>query len=182
MNNKPCGVGGKSFLVKQFMSAHTGWKQVKLKKTLVASHLPRENLYVLGDYSDNTEMFAGTDRLSMAVQPEAMEFLSEIPTGTKVLFEGARLFNPSFFYDCMDEDIGFEILFLTASPKVLKERHKVRGDNQTAKFLRTQETKSRNVIRAPNRNLWRYVRYMKNETEQDSENIILRFREFIGGN
>src|SRR5689334_14444069 len=96
------GVGGmpasgKTTLFRAFMEGGF-WVQVKQKLVVYSEDALRRTV-VLGDYSDGT--FGGTDKLSMAVQPQAVELLRDwasdpLREGYSVLFEGDRLFNASF--------------------------------------------------------------------------------------
>ena len=101
--------------------------------------------YVLGIYDEGT--FAGTDRLSMAVQTDATTFLrqqSRVDASPVVLFEGDRLFNHSFLTTC--EDLGETAWFnLTCPETVLTSRHARRQDTQTALWLKGRRTKILNV-------------------------------------
>lgn len=109
------------------------------KKGLVVFHRwDDRKLIVLGDY--RRKGFGGTDRLSMAVQPEAVQFLEGLEPGWTVLFEGDRLFNLSFLEECK----GFcEVIpwVLTASDGVKHQRHLDREDTQDDKWLRGRATK-----------------------------------------
>ena len=61
-------------------------------------------LYVLGIYRAG-ELFAGTDRLSMAVQPFAIKFLKVIPATATVVFEGDRLTREGFLMAVPYDDL-----------------------------------------------------------------------------
>ena len=42
----------------------------------------KNNIYILGKYEEG-EVFAGTDRMSMAVQPEAIKFLATLSANSR---------------------------------------------------------------------------------------------------
>jgi molybdopterin-guanine dinucleotide biosynthesis protein len=80
---------GKTTLMKRLVEhfkVQPHYTEVKL-----VPYLQNGNIYVLGKYEDD-QVFAGTDRMSMAVQPEAIKFLATLPADSVVLYEGDRLF------------------------------------------------------------------------------------------
>jgi uridine kinase len=107
-------------------------------------YLRKDNIYVLGKYEEG-ETFAGTDRMSMAVQPEAVKFLSSLPSDSVVLYEGDRLFNNSFLEHCND-NYSLEIIYLKTDKTVRQERYKERGSNQNETWLQGRETKVANIL------------------------------------
>ena len=169
---------GKTTIMREFLSCYGPWEPVRLGKTLDAHYSAEADFYVLGDYSDEAETFAGTDRLSMNVQPDAVAFLASLKPTTKVLYEGARLFTGSFFDACQAAGLGYEILEIVADAKTLTTRHRQRGDKQSKKFLQTQESKVRNVVRSPRH--WRHTISMPNNTGKDQAEILSHLRQFIG--
>ena len=84
---------GKTTLMWRIIDSVTDWQKIEPKKTLSAIRSESLDLTILGKYDRGLE-FAGTDRLSMSVQPAATEFIKEA-TGN-ILFEGDRLFNRKF--------------------------------------------------------------------------------------
>lgn len=116
------------------------------------------DIYVLGTYAEG-EKFGGTDRLSMAVQPYAEQFVSALNTGASVFFEGDRLGNIKFLNACR-RYARVRVFVLEASEETKARRHKERGDTQTEKFLKGRKTKIANIlkefpraVRLPNENL-----------------------------
>lgn len=107
-------------------------------------YLRKDNIYVLGKYEDG-ETFAGTDRMSMAVQPEAIKFLASLPADSIVLYEGDRLFNTSFLEHC-NETYDLSIVYLKTDKSVRQERYKERGSNQNETWLQGRETKVANIL------------------------------------
>lgn len=95
---------------------------------------------MLGVFDGST--FEGTDRLSMTVIGDAIEYVKRLgqEPGRKVVFvEGDRLFNFRFL-----QETRASLILLDAAPEVLAQRHKERGDNQTETFLRSRRTKVEN--------------------------------------
>lgn len=143
---------GKTTLFRELMSATGGplrwWRQ---KRGLVVYHEhSKSKAIILGDYSSDGT-FAGTDKLSMAVQKEAIAFVKMLSAGDAcpaILFEGDRLYNNSFL-GALEETIpgGLTVVELFAGEDVLKARHAARGDTQTEKWLAGRATKLANVRR-----------------------------------
>ena len=134
---------GKTTLFRKFMESHT-WEKVEPKKMLPAMYCKDLDLYVLGKYEEG-ETFAGTDRLSMAVQPIAQEFVTECTSN--ILFEGDRIFNQSFLEFAMNlPQVDLQVVFLKAPKPVLEQRYKDRGSDQSETFLKGRETKYSNLL------------------------------------
>lgn len=95
---------------------------------------------MLGVFDGST--FEGTDRLSMTVIGDAIDYiksLEQLPTRSVVFVEGDRLFNFRFL-----QETRASLILLDAAPEVLAQRHKERGDNQTETFLQSRRTKVEN--------------------------------------
>ena len=115
------------------------YEQVKL-----VPYLQKDNVYILGKY-EKGEVFAGTDRMSMAVQPEAVKFLEGLPSNSIVLYEGDRLFNSSFLEILLD-NYDLSIVYLKTDRNIREERYKERGSNQNEKWLAGRESKVSNIL------------------------------------
>ena len=125
------------------------------------------DLYVLGKYEEG-ELFAGTDRLSMAVQPIAQEFVQNCKSN--ILFEGDRLTNFKFYDFLLTQDAKVEFIVLTVSDETMKQRYKDRGSDQSDTFLKGRETKIGNIL-----NNFEYMdvtTVYKNETHDDQRVIL----------
>jgi adenylate kinase family enzyme len=134
---------GKTTLFRKFMEAHE-WERVEPKKMLPALYCKALDLYILGKYEDG-ETFAGTDRLSMAVQPVAQEFVKE--TTSNILFEGDRIFNQSFLEFSMGlENTDLQVIYLKVPDAMLKQRYADRGSDQSETFLKGRATKYSNIL------------------------------------
>jgi len=107
-------------------------------------------LIVLGVYDDK-QTFGGTDRLSMAVQPDAKLLITKLLKDKyyqnfTILFEGDRLFNLSFI-DWLKSITPNLILFvLTTENKTLQQRHINRRDSQSSSWLNGRKTKITRII------------------------------------
>lgn len=140
---------------------------------------PRSRIAVLGLYDGGGEVFGGTDRLSMAVQPDAAKFLEyQTRRPTKeydlIIFEGDRLFNRSFLAKCFDAGAVLGIV-LDVDINTQKKRFKKRKSDQSATFLKGRRTKVENILRElPN-----VGRYDNKSTECENfvYGLILEFME-----
>lgn len=131
---------GKSTIMKEFMKTQSGeWKQDR-PIDLLDTHV-NGNFRVLGKYEEG-ETFSGTDRLSMAVAPKAIEWISTQPNEL-ILGEGDRLNNAGFFEACGD---SLTIIHLTVSDAERERRYKERGSDQSEKFIQTTRTKCANIV------------------------------------
>jgi broad-specificity NMP kinase len=152
---------GKTTLFRRFIAQHQ-WAVVEPKKTLNGLYCAELDLYILGKYAEG-EVFSGTDKLSMSVQPMADAFVKE--TQSNVLFEGDRLTNGKF-YDALlslpDTEVNF--LILSAKDATLKARYAERGSDQSETFLRGRETKIAKILSN--------FDYRPNIVEFENENLL----------
>ena len=145
---------GKSTLMKRILKEYLPLKTFSYG-LIKGLHSKDPNVYFIGIY-DNS-VFCGTDKLSMAVQPDFIKLVNNIKEATFV-FEGDRLFNQSLF-----DQKECEIFVLEVSEATLHERHENRQDNQTDKFKRAKRTKIQN-IKKNNK-----VTILQNNTPEESE-------------
>jgi len=126
--------------MKEFMKTQCGeWKQDR-PIDLLDTHV-NGNVRILGKYEEG-ETFSGTDRLSMAVAPKAIEWISTQPDEL-IVGEGDRLNNAGFFEACGD---NLTIIHLTVSDAERERRYKERGSDQSEKFIQTCRTKCANIL------------------------------------
>lgn len=137
---------GKTTLMWNIIEQRKEWDNVEPIKLLNAMYNKAADLYILGKY-EKGEVFAGTDRLSMAVQPVAVEFIQN--SNADFLIEGDRLFNRKFI-DAVMKMPGkkLSIVHLDVDQNTLKARYKERGTNQNEEFLRSRATKVSNITNA----------------------------------
>lgn len=157
---------GKSTLMKKLIS-HFG-VEPKYKEFKLVPYLQKDKVYILGKYEEG-EVFSGTDRMSMAVQPEAIKFLSSIPKDSVVLYEGDRLFTASFLEHCI-ENYELDIVYLETDKTVRQERYKERGSDQNEKWLQGRETKISNIL--SNMVLMFNVKRFPNNNIEEQKNVI----------
>ena len=122
---------GKSTLMKRVIEHYKVEPRYDAYK--LVPYLQKDNVHILGKYEEG-EVFSGTDRMSMAVQPEAIKFLTTLPENAVVLYEGDRLFTASFLEHCVDKYNTY-IIYLKTDRHVRNERYKERGSNQDETWL-----------------------------------------------
>jgi broad-specificity NMP kinase len=160
---------GKTTLFRKFME-QLEWEKVEPLKMMPALYNKEYNLYILGKYDDG-ETFAGTDRMSMAVQPVVQKFVQEI--NANILFEGDRIFNQSFLEFCMNQkDVDLNIVYIEVPEDMLTQRYKDRGSDQSDVFLKGRTTKYNNLL--SNFDLMSYITTFKNQN-LDEQRIILEY-------
>jgi adenylate kinase family enzyme len=137
---------GKTTLMRRYITQYNDWVDMEPMKTLSCMYSKSINTYILGKYPEG-EVFAGTDRLSMSVQPVATEFVAN--TEADFLIEGDRLFNRKFIDAVLKmKNKKLSILALNVDRDTLKERYELRGSNQNEEFLRSRATKVSNITNA----------------------------------
>ncbi len=115
----------------------------KFKYGLLRGYL-KHDISILGIY-DKDEVFAGTDKLSMAVQKD---FDTYKDLNLKhLLFEGDRLFTENNLINLINT-YDTRIVILQNNEEEIAARHKQRGDNQSEKFKKSRETKIKNIIKS----------------------------------
>ena len=167
---------GKTTLMFKLISMADDWQTVKPQKLLDAMYSEKLNLYILGKYETGDNVFQGTDRLSMAVQPDAVAFFESLENAN-VIFEGDRLFNGKML-DRLSELFpnDFKVLVLTASHGTKEQRHVDRKDDQDDKFKNSRATKISNIMGSLT--LMDYIETMVNENLDDQSKIIDVIRKF----
>ena len=160
---------GKSTLMKEILSGLDKYVPLKCYDSFkLVPYIQCGSIYILGKY-DEGEVFSGTDRMSMAVQPEAIKFLASLSPDSIVLFEGDRLFTSSFLEHCV-ENYDTEILYLETDKSVRQERYKERGSEQNETWLQGRETKIANIL--SNMTLMFNTSKYKNNNK-DEQNVIV---------
>ncbi len=175
---------GKTTLMFKLISMADDWKICKPEKLLDAMYSEKLNLYILGKYANDGNVFQGTDRLSMAVQPDAEKFFVGLDSDStqggyniNVIFEGDRLFNGKML-DRLSELFpnDFKILILTVKDSTLDQRHIDRKDDQDDKFKNSRKTKISNIMGSLT--LMDYIETAVNENLDDQSKIIDHIRKF----
>jgi broad-specificity NMP kinase len=158
---------GKTTLFREFLKEKP-WRTVEPAKLISALYCDELDLYVLGKYEEG-ETFAGTDRLSMAVQPPMQEWIASHTSN--ILFEGDRIFNQSFLeFATRLPNTDLQIVILTAPKTVLEQRYRDRGSNQSETFLKGRETKYDKI--QSNFELISYIKEFPNATHEDQQRVL----------
>lgn len=166
---------GKTTLMKEIITNFE--VEPKYDSVKLVPYLQKDNIYILGKYEEG-EVFSGTDRMSMAVQPEAIKFLATLPSDAVVLFEGDRLFTASFLEDCL-EKYDLKIIYLSTDKSVRSDRYKERGSNQNETWLQGRETKISNIM--TNMTLMFSTFKYPNNTKEEQKHILDAIYNMIGG-
>ena len=166
---------GKSTLMKEILKHLEKYVYIKCYDSFkLVPYIQCGSVYILGKY-DEGETFSGTDRMSMAVQPEAIKFLASLDKDAVVLFEGDRLFTSSFLEHCV-ENYETEIVYLETDKSVRQERYKERGSNQNETWLQGRETKIANIM--TNMSLMFNTIKMKNNNKEEQKAILEHIVKF----
>lgn len=156
---------GKSTLMKKIIETLSPTEKYNSYK--LVPYLQKNSIYILGKYEEG-EVFSGTDRMSMAVQPEAIKFLDSLEKDSIILFEGDRLFTSSFLEHCIDK-YELDIVYLKVDNEVREERYKQRGSDQNKTWIQGRETKINNIL--TNMTLMFNVISFSNDNEVDQKKI-----------
>ena len=168
---------GKTTLMFKLISMAYDWQIVKPQKLLDAMYSEKLNLYILGKYVNDGNIFQGTDRLSMAVQPDAVAFFESLKD-SNVIFEGDRLFNGKML-DFLQEKFpdDFKVPILTVKNSTLDQRHLDRNDDQDDKFKNSRKTKISNI--SSSLTLMDYINTMVNENIENQTKIIEYIKSYF---
>ena len=154
---------GKTTLLRDVINTYKPY--IKFNFGLVRGmYFSKHSLYIIGIYDKS--VFSGTDKLSMAVQPDFIRFCSKITDG-KILFEGDRLFNQSLF-----NKVNCDIMIIEVNENTEKLRHKKRNDNQSQKFIKSKHTKIENIKKNNSVNLY------NNNTKKQYKEILNKIKYF----
>lgn len=166
---------GKSTLMRKFLSNYK-WEVVTPVPLLNSLYSKELDLYVFGKYEDG-EVFPGTDKLSMAVQPVAQVFIKN--SSSNILFEGDRLTSQKFFNFLLELPESYvTLMILKTNQKTLNARYVERGSNQSETFLKGRETKISNV--ESNMDYWDVTKTFPNNNLDDQANIIIQLEIALG--
>ena len=166
---------GKTTLFRKYMEGKQ-WIVGEPAKLVSASYNVERDLYILGKY-DEGETFAGTDRLSMAVQPHLQEWVAS--NNCNILFEGDRVFNQSFLEFCMKlPNTDLQVVYLKTPKAILEQRYKDRGSDQSEQFLRGRETKYSNLL--SNFELMSYITEFSNTNLEEQEKVLAFLDTHLG--
>jgi len=185
--NKVIAIGGvpatgKTTLMKRIINS---WGPLEAREPVVDGvKLPMlvdryNKLHILGKYEEE-ETFAGTDKLSMSIQPTAVKFMKS--NDGVLLFEGDRLFNKSFLHECQNSS-DLSIICLEVDEELVEQRHEERADFQSDKFKKGRRTKVDNIKAEFGGGLFGdgCVHTYKNETIEDQTTLINVLEDMVYG-
>ena len=179
IGGEPCC--GKTTLMFKLISMADDWQTIKLEKLLDGMYSEKLKLYILGKYENDGNAFQGTDRLSMAVQPDAEKFFNQVQNMDKdvsVIFEGDRLFNAKMLEQLATSfQDNFKILILKVNNSTLDQRHIDRKDHQDEKFKTSRKTKISNI--RSSLVLMDYIEVAVNENLEDQQKILNNVKSFF---
>ena len=166
---------GKTTIVKQFFYKYKNWKSFKYKK-LYGHYSGELNLIILGKYIEN-ELFSGTDKLSMAVQPDFEEFIDKEKPPYNILFEGDRLFNIKTLQKVKDK-MTLQVYIVTSNNT--DQRHIERNDSQSEKFIKGRLTKTNNIKSYLGNNYITLINNKEADIQKNFKIIIDNYNNFRG--
>src|SRR6056300_681857 len=108
---------GKTTLMREWIAMREWQKDTSIK---LLDSMISGDVRLFGKYEEG-DTFAGTDKLSMAVQPVAVEYL-ENPTHDVNIFEGDRLTSVKFFKEA-EKNHDVHIIVLNVSDTVREQRY-----------------------------------------------------------
>ena len=162
---------GKTTIVKQFFYYYKNWKLFKFKK-LYGHYSEQLNLIILGKYNNN-ELFSGTDKLSMAVQPDFNDFIDKNKPNYDILFEGDRLFNIKTLEKAKTK-MSLQVYIITSNNT--QQRHIDRKDTQSKRFIKGRFTKIENIKNFLKED---YTTLINNEKQDIDKNYNIIVNNFI---
>lgn len=139
---EPCV--GKSKLMQRLLSGNRSWLFEK-PKWLPHHFCYEDKIAILGRY-DEEHQFPGTDRLSMAVQPKALDWIDTLDANL-VIMEGDRLGNISMMEELVERGHNLSVYLLDVKPSLLSKRRAAERPEQDGKFVQSRNTKIRNIVR-----------------------------------
>ena len=176
---------GKTTLMFKLIESADDWNAIEPEKLVNCMYSKKLRLYIIGKYERDGNQFQGTDRLSMAVHPQAEKFISELAYDyagkdkhINVMFEGDRLFSSKFIEYCERVADKLSILILNVDSDIVEQRHIDRKDNQSEKFKQAKDTKISNI--AGSLFFIDYINCMVNNNIDDQKSILNYINNFFG--
>lgn len=162
---------GKSYIMKKIIEKQKIDKPFTFDMYKLIKGVSNDEELVLGVYGNEQDIFPGTDKLSMAVQPEVSQFLRLSSLNTlnhdfkHIMFEGDRLFKGSLFDD-IKSMTDFRLIIIKCDNELKEQRHKQRKDEQNESWLASRKTAVNNIIGSHRH----FIKY--NNSEKDSDDIV----------
>lgn len=145
----------------------------KLRYGLLRGYICENDISIMGVY-ERGDVFAGTDKLSMAVQRDFTEYVHK--TKRSILFEGDRLFTANNLL-LLKEKYKLKIIVLTNDTTTLHQRHADRKDKQTEKFIKGRQTKISNIC--ADEYLSAHIQYRELNTYEESKALAKEITDWL---
>lgn len=138
---------GKSLLTKQLMTLGAPWEFAN-PKYIPYHHSRKLGLTLIGNYTDPSHKYPGTDRMSMAAQPHVVDWIDRaiLHNLGSILFEGDRLGNIKMLESLRKLGVDLEVIQLWLRHGRLDKRREEQRPDQNAKFWGSRQTKVNNIM------------------------------------
>lgn len=147
---------------------------------LYKTHTPPQTATPVGvELGARREAFSGTDALGMAVNPHAINWVSD-STETLVLGEGARLGNARFLLAAVMAGYRLHLVHLSATPDVLAQRRAARGSHQNPVWLRGAETRAGRIMESMQADASLYRIYTERLAPQEIADLLVKEIPVLG--
>jgi len=161
---------GKSTIVRELIK-RLGY-EFKENRVGLVRYMESDAMIILGSYAES-ELFPGTDRLPMNIQPEAEQFLlSKVPLqgeGKIILFEGDRLFNDkmiTFIKEHEANGMKLVLCVVRASQVLIKARRENRSE-QNETWRKGRESKVDRIAM-----VYSIQHILHNDTKEEQEKSV----------
>ena len=164
---------GKTTIMKRLIGMmedqHGSFSDEKIVQLIPSLYNEDTQTHILGVYDiSSDDVFQGTDKLSLACQPQFEDFLNSI-RGKNVVFEGDRLMNGKTIDSLMEHGYNVSVIHIEATNEELQRRYHERGSNQNPQFIQRCETKIERIL--TRFDLFGCIHTYQNMNEQDAEDI-----------
>jgi ribose 1,5-bisphosphokinase PhnN len=147
---------------------------------LCRTHTPPQTATPVGvELGTRRDAFSGTDALGMAVNPHAINWISN-STETLVLGEGARLANARFLLASVMAGYRLHLVHLSAVPGVLADRRAARGSHQNPGWIRGAETRAARIMESMQVDASLYRIYTEHLTPQEIADLLVKEIPILG--
>ena len=136
-----------------------------------------DDVLVVGRYAPG-KTFNGTDGLSYSAIPKFRQFIEqEYMKHKHIICEGDRFFRMKDIEWLVSGYFDAQIYVIHASPNVLEERHKKRGDTQGQTWLSGRRTQIRNIC--SNLQLQDAIKIRSNENPESSDALVREISDLV---